>query len=135
MVSYVRIGGESCTKKGRGRGHPLMVVGIVGVCLTGCEYFETKNRTVHPTAANDTHEVDAQVSEDTLPLGLSPKALAEWRATKAAVLGARVVLTLGRDDHEPEVFGIGRLRAKHRENVEDAAQAATPTVLKRLRIS
>lgn len=71
MVSYVRIGGERCTKKGRGHGHPVMVVGIIGVCLTGCEYFETKNRIVHPTAANDTREVDARVSEDTLPLGLS----------------------------------------------------------------
>ena len=30
---------------------------------------------------------------------------------------------------------LGRLRAKHREKVEDAAQAAIPTVLKRLRIS
>ena len=30
---------------------------------------------------------------------------------------------------------LGRLRAKHREKVEDAAQAAMPTVLKRLRIS
>lgn len=30
---------------------------------------------------------------------------------------------------------LGRLRAKHREEVEDAAQAAIPTVSKRLRIS
>ena len=106
MVWHARTSGESCAKKGRGHGHPVMVVGIVGVCLAACEYFETKNRIVHPTVANDTREVDAQVSEDTLPLGLSPKALAEWRATRAAVLGARVVLTLGRDDHDPEVFGV-----------------------------
>jgi len=30
---------------------------------------------------------------------------------------------------------IGRLRANHRENVEDAVQAAIPTVSRRLRIS
>ena len=106
MVTYVRISGANSTKKRRGHGPPVMVAGMIGVCLTGCEYFEAKNRIVHPTAANDTREVDARVSEDTLPLGLSPKALAEWRATKAAVSGARVVLTLGRDDHDPEVFGI-----------------------------
>lgn len=37
--------------------------------------------------------------------------------------------------HEtPVTIPLGRLRAKHREKVEDAAQAAMPTVLKRLRI-
>ncbi|MCE2398681.1 MAG: hypothetical protein J4F34_06580 [Gemmatimonadetes bacterium] len=64
------------------------------------------NTIVHPTAANDAGQADAQVSEDTLPAGLSLEALAEWQATKAAVLGAHVVLTLGRDDHDPEMFGI-----------------------------
>lgn len=35
----------------------------------------------------------------------------------------------------PDAAALGRLRAKHREKVEDPGQAAMPTLLKRFRIS
>ena len=45
------------------------------------------------------------------------------------------VIRLCQEHYDDLPPSLGRLRAKHREKVEDAAQAAMPTVLKRLRIS
>ena len=81
-----------------------------GLCVPGIQSFST-----HRESFTWCNETDIRALEALYEAAAG----SEWQSDEGWLDGAV----------------LGRLRAKHREKVEDAAQAAMPTVLKRLRIS
>lgn len=81
---------------------------VVLAALTLACDMETE--TVHPTSNNLPPRRDYLIRSDSVPAGMSPQDLSDWRAARSAVLGVRTVAQIGRlgtdaaDD--PEVFGL-----------------------------
>ena len=82
------------------------VAGLVaGVVSAACGRGSPSSVEVHPNAANAPPTNAAAIASEGLPVGLGTKALARWRATRAALLDARTELELGTGQLGPELFG------------------------------
>lgn len=62
---------------------------------------------LHPTSENAPPEDAVPITTNSEPVGLSAEALAQWRAARDRLLGARTTLSLGTNRGEgPELFGM-----------------------------
>jgi len=74
--------------------------------LAACDDSVARTERIHPTEANRLSQGQKQVLDDTIPAGMAREALTQWQATKAAILGAHLTLTLGGAENGPELLGI-----------------------------
>ena len=62
-------------------------------------------RVLHPTAENLPPRDAALITRDSLPDGLAPGALDQWRRVRNDFISAQTTLRLGSDEEGPRMFG------------------------------
>lgn len=98
------------TPPGRTAWSLLLAKGLLVAMGTSVLACDMETETVHPTSENLPHRRDYLVTSDSIPAGMSPQALSEWRDARSALLNVRRVAEIGRlgagavDD--PHVFGL-----------------------------
>lgn len=84
---------------------PAVFLVALGACVDSSDTPDLRDSEVHPNAENAVPSDAALIVEDSLPDGMGIDALDAWRSARDDLMAARTVMTLGREEEGPQLFG------------------------------
>lgn len=98
-------------RKPEGRGHHsrapflLSIPLVLAACAGDPAEAGFREVEIHPDEENAPPDDALPITEDSLPTGLAPEAMAAWREARERLLGPFTALRLGSEEAGPELFG------------------------------